>query len=233
MTNELKVLYKDEKGLLVYDKKIIFQHRENREGVEAGIGVIKRGTLDDRGNYAFAEFENVLTVLPECYTDIAFFENRGVPSKIEEGLYNGYVVIRETYMDRIYIRAYKPDGSVGLYESENIKNATYSGPNVYFTRLSEAVDSWVDITDSVLVGLKESVKSLQCVVPITDSVVQTALRGLKGNKISKLGSGVIVADGRFESLIIWSEGKAVKMAWLGRKFDLSGIDYIDASNMVD
>ncbi len=232
MINELKVLYTDLKGLVIYDKKIIFQHKYNRKGVEAGIGVVVDGTLEDRGNYAFAEFENVKTVLPDAYLTLEFFENRGVPSKIEKGSYNGYIFIRETYMNRVYIRAYREDGTVGLYESKEIKNANYRGPNSYFNRICGVVEVWEDITDEVVSKLVESVKSMVCTETIRSEVITESLKGLKGSKISVLGSGVIIADGKFESLIIWSKEKEVKMAWFGRKFDKKGFEFIDATNMI-
>ena len=60
---------------------------------------------------------------------------------------------------------------------------------------------------------------------MSNEVVLTALKGLGKNEIYKLDSGVIVADGKFESLIIWDEGAEVKMAWLGRKLDYSEFTY--------
>ena len=123
MTNELKVFYNCDKGLMTFDnKKTIFQHREFREGVKEGLGIILKDNYFDKGNYAFAVFKNVPTVLPESYNDINFFVNKGVPIKIEKGIYGDNVLLKETYKDRTYIRAYKEDGSIGLYESEIIKN---------------------------------------------------------------------------------------------------------------
>lgn len=226
--NELKVLYQGEKGLMTFNnKKTIFQHRENREGVKAGLGKIVEDSFFDKGNYAFAVFENVNTVLPEDYKTVKFFINRGVPIKIEKGLYGDNVLIKESYKDRTYIRAYKEDGSIGLYESKTIKNADYEGPNVYFNRLDDIVENWEDITEEVVSGVLESVKDLTCNVLLSNEFVLNALRGLGKNIIYKLESGVIVADGKFESLVIWNDESEVRMTWLGRKLNLSEFNYVD------
>ena len=50
-------------------------------------------------------------------------------------------------------------------------------------------------------------------------------KSLSNNKIFILESGVIVAEGKFESLIIWSHDEEVRMAWLGRMLDLSAYKY--------
>lgn len=222
MTNELKVFYNCDKGLMTFDnKKTIFQHREFREGVKQGLGIILKDNYFDKGNYAFAVFKNVPTVLPESYNDINFFVNKGVPIKIEKGIYGDNVLLKETYKDRTYIRAYKEDGSIGLYESEIIKNQNYEGPNVYFNRLDDLISTWEDITNDVMVHIIDSIKKLTCDVPLSNEFVLNALKGLGRNKIYLLSSGVIVADGKFESLIIWNLGSEVKMAWLGRKLDLN------------
>lgn len=226
MINELKVFYAGDKGLMTFsNKKTIFQHREEREGVKEGLGVIVENGLFDKGNYAFAVFKNVATVIPEAYKTLDFFNNKGVPLKVEKGLYGDNVILKETYKDRTYIRAYKEDGSIGLYESEVIKNSNYEGPNVYFKRLNDLVSEWVDITEEVLADIVASVATLTCSAGLDNSVVSGALKSLTHNKIYILESGVIVAEGKFESLIIWSNGDEVKMAWLGRMFDLSGFNY--------
>lgn len=226
MINELKVFYKGEKGLVTFNnKKTVFQHRLDRDGVKYGLGILKEGSLFDKGNYAFAVFENVATVVPKMYSNIAFFSNKGVPTKIEKGMYGDNVLLKETYKDRTYIRAYKVDGSMGLYESKIIKNDEYEGPNVYFNRLEDLIEKWEDITDEIIKSIIESVKSLKCNLSLSNEVVLTALKGLGKNEIYKLDSGVIVADGKFESLIIWDEGAEVKMAWLGRKLDFSEFTY--------
>lgn len=231
MTNELKVFYSCEKGLMTFNnKKTIFQHRECREGVKPGLGIIVENSYFDKGNYAFAIFENVATVLPEKYFTIDFFVNKGVPVKIEQGKYGDNILIKETYKDRTYIRAYKEDGSVGLYESQIIKNPEYEGPNVYFNRLNDLITDWVDITEDVVSKVVNSIKNLTCRVPLSNEFVLNALKGLGKNIIYMLSSGVIIADGKFESLIIWNDGADVKMAWLGRKLDLNLFEYQDITN---
>lgn len=226
MINELKVFYKGEKGLVTFNnKKTVFQHRLDRDGVKYGLGILREGSIFDKGNYAFAIFENVATVVPKMYSNIAFFSNKGVPTKIEKGMYGDNVLLKETYKDRTYIRAYKVDGSMGLYESKIIKNDEYEGPNVYFNRLEDLVENWEDITDEILKEIINSINSLTCTLPLSNESVLTALKGLGKNDIYKLESGVIVADGKFESLIIWNEEAEVKMAWLGRKLDFSNLKY--------
>lgn len=230
MINELKVFYKGEKGLMTFNnKKTVFQHREEREGVKEGLGIVIENGLFDKGNYAFAVFKNVATVVPSNYNTLNFFHNKGVPLKIEKGVYGDNVLLKETYKDRTYIRAYKEDGSIGLYESEYIKNANYEGPNVYFMRLDDLVVNWEDITDSIVSDILDSVGKLTCTLAIDDEGVLSALKGLTRNAIYILDTGVIVAQGKFESLIIWSENDEVRMSWLGRMLDLSNFVYTEVS----
>ena len=62
MINELKVFYAGDKGLMTFsNKKTIFQHREEREGVKEGLGIIVENGLFDKGNYAFAVFKSGAT----------------------------------------------------------------------------------------------------------------------------------------------------------------------------
>lgn len=231
MINELKVFYKGEKGLMTFNnKKTVFQHREEREGVKEGLGIIIENSLFDKGNYAFAVFKNVATVVPDAYSSLSFFSNRGVPLKVEKGVYGDNILMKETYKDRTYIRAYKVDGSVGLYESEIIRNDSYEGPNIYFNRLNDLVKDWEDITESAVASIISSIHNLKCEVSLSDEVVLNALKSLVNNKIYVLDSGIIVADGKFESLIIWTEDSVVKMAWLGRKLDLEKFNFEDITS---
>lgn len=231
MMNELKVFYDGERGLMTFDnRKTIFQHRENKENVEKGLGVVLEDTIWDKGNYAFAVFKNVATVLPKNYFTINFFVNKGVPVKVQKGTYGKNVLVKEVYKDRTYIRAYKEDGTIGLYESQNIIKDNYEGPNVYFNRLDDIVTDWVDITEKLEKGVFDSIKSLHCDYDFENEDVFNALKGLNHNRIYKLDTGVLIADGKFESLIIWSENNVVKMAWLGRKIKLEDYNCKDITN---
>ena len=105
MINELKVFYKGEKGLMTFNnKKTVFQHREEREGVKEGLGIIIENSLFDKGNYAFAVFKNVATVVPDAYSSLSFFSNRGVPLKVEKGVYGDNILMKETYKDRQMVK---------------------------------------------------------------------------------------------------------------------------------
>ena len=234
MVNELKVFYNGEKGLMTFeDKKIVFQHRYNKDEVKEGLGIIVEDSLWDKGNYSFAMFKNVHTVVPTSYYNVAFFANRGLPLKIEKGLYGDNVLLRETYKDRKYIRAYKEDGTVGLFESEKIKNENYEGKNIYFTRLNTLVSEWKDITEEIVKAVYESIVNINCKIDMRDEAVINALNGLGKNKIYLLKNGVIVADGKFENLVIWKEENLIKMTWLGRKLDFSELIDSEISNNKD
>ena len=87
------------------------------------------------------------------------------------------------------------------------------------------VEKWVDITDLTVNFIVDSIHSLKCDVSLDDEVVLNALRSLVHNQIFVLESGVIVADGKFESLVIWTEDSTVKMAWLGRKLELESFNF--------
>lgn len=233
MVNELKVFYSGDKGLMTFcNKKTVFQHYAERENVKIGLGVLVEDSIYDKGNYAFAVFKNVATVIPKSYSDINFFNNRGVPIKVEKGIYGDNVLLKETYRDRTYIRAYKEDGSVGLYESKNIKNTDYEGPNVYFNRVNDLVEVWEDITLEVVKNVTDSIKKLNCDVVLENENVKTALKGLSHNRMYKLSNGVLIADGKFESLVIWNDKEEIKMCWLGCKFDFTDVKYEEVTDEV-
>ena len=140
--------------------------------------------------------------------------------------------MKETYRDRTYIRAYKEDGSVGLYESKNIKNTDYEGPNVYFNRVNDLVEVWEDITSEVVKNVTDSIKKLNCDVVLENENVKTALKGLSHNRMYKLSNGVLIADGKFESLVIWNDKEEIKMCWLGCKFDFTDVKYEEVTDEV-
>ena len=204
---------------MTYDgKKIIFQHRDLKKSAKIGLGVVSSDNFYDKGSYSFAVFKNIETVIPYQYGDIRFFANRGVPLKIEKGVYGDNILLKESYKTRTYIRAYKEDGSVGLFECDYIKNDKFEGENAYFSRLDNGLIEWVDITDNVVNSVVKSIETLTCDIDYDNSELESALKGIDRKNIYKLDSGVIVANGKFESLIIWNDTD-VKMAWLGRKLD--------------
>lgn len=228
MVNECNVLYMGDKGLMTFDKKkIVFQHREKVKDVVEGLGVIVEGSLVDKGNYAFAVFENVETVVPDGYYTLSFFNNRGVPMKVLKGIYGNNVLLKEIYKDNTTIRAYNKQGDILLYENKIKKSKDYEGPNMYYSRIDEMVVDWVDITQYFEVTILNDLKSKEATLMLSNEKVQQALKGLSRNKIVRLKTGLIVADGKFESLVIWDEDHEVKMAWLGRKLDLEGLENLD------
>lgn len=228
MVNECNVLYMGDKGLMTFDKKkIVFQHRENMGEVKEGLGVIVDGTVEDKGNYAFAVFKNVETVVPEDYKTLSFFNNRGVPMEVYKGIYGDNILLKEVYKDKTTIRAYNKQGDILLYENEIKKSKEYEGPNMYYSRIDELVGDWLDVTDEFEKAILNDLEKKSSILMISNEKVQQALKGLSRNRIVRLKSGLIVADGKFESLVIWNEVHEVKMAWLGRKLNLDDFEFTD------
>jgi len=228
MVNECSVLYMGEKGLITFDKKkIVFQHRDNTKNVKEGLGVIVEGTLEDKGNFAFAVFENVETVVPDDYYTLSFFNNRGVPMQVLKGTYGDNILLKEIYKGKTTIRAYNKQGSILLYENEIKKSKDYEGPNMYYSRINELVGVWTDITEEFETAILSDLRNKKSVLSLSNEKVQQALKRLSRNMIVRLESGLIVADGKFESLVIWNDDHEVKMAWLGRKLDLLSFEYKD------
>lgn len=228
MVNECNVIYNGAKGLMTFDKKkIVFQHRESIEDVKEGLGIIVEGSLEDKGNYAFGVFRNVATIEPVGYRTLNFFNNKGVPMQVFKGLYGDNVLLKEVYKDKTVIRGYSEDNRIIFYENEKKISKDYEGPNMYYARINELVENWEDITQDLEDALLQDLSNKKSVLKLSNEKVLQGLQGLSKNRIVRLESGVIVADGKFESLTIWDEGQEVKMAWLGRSLDLEDINYED------
>lgn len=233
MVNECNVFYMGEKGLMTFDKKkIVFQHRDNISDAKEGLGIIKVGTLEDKGNYSFGVFENVIANVPVDYCRLSFFVNKGVPMQVFQGTYGDSILFKEVYKEKTTIRAYSRFGKVLLYENEIKKSEDYEGPNMYYSRINELVGVWEDFTSNFEKLILQDLKFKKCTVSLSNEKVQQALNGLSRNKIVRLTSGVIVAEGKFESLIIWGTDDDIEMTWLGRKLDLNEYVHIDITEDV-
>lgn len=233
MVNVCKVIYKCEKGLMTFHKKkTVFLHRDTDWEVSEGLGVIIEDSIIDKNNYAFAKFKNISTVIPFVYNTLDFFNNKGIPFKIYKGIYGENVILKESYIDRNFIRAYSDEGDVLLYESEILITPTYNGENMYYKRIDTLMPEWEDITDEIYNNVLSDLLSKKCNVSIANDIVIQALKSLVNNKIYKLSNGVIIGEGNFESLAIWSDKSEIKMAWLGRKFDFDGIDKKDITEEI-
>ena len=217
MVNECYVFYKGEKGLMTFDnKKVVFQHNGG-DGSDAkvGLGVFVEGSLVDKETYSFAEFVNIETVIPENYNEIIFFNNKGVPKKVEKGTYGDNVFLKELYKNNEVIRAYNKRGRIVFYENKLKKSKSFVGSNMYYDRINELIGDWDDITLDLRSSLEENLRSKDTEVPLDNEKVQSALKGLSKDKLFIMPNGVIIADGNFESLAIWKEDDEICMAWLG------------------
>lgn len=230
MFSNCKVLYKGTQGVMAFEKKkVVFQHRSNENDIKVGLGVIDLDSYVDKGNYAFATMQNIVSVLPDTYATVDFFENKGVPIKIQKGVYGDSTFIKEDYADKSFIKAYDAVGNTLLYENKAVKNKDFTGLNMYYCRLENTVGTWVDITDEVASAILESIVAKKCDLDIMHSYIfMYTMKGLKKNKVVKLSNGVIMADGKHETLVFWGEGDTVRMAWLGRRLDLSENEDITA-----
>lgn len=218
MGKRCKVLYQGESGIMTFEnKKVVFQNKNVGSGVSVGLGVIEDGSLVDKGNYMFANMVNVVSVVPSDYFNIDFFENKGVPKTVHKGYFGDSVLLKEEYNNKVQIKAYDIDGNILLYESKQIVNKSYKGLNVYFVRLDTIVTDWEDITEQVRAGVLESVKCKVNNSHIDDVLFVDVLSKLKYTKVYEVAESLIVVNGNFESLIVWSDcDKPLRMAWLGK-----------------
>ena len=222
MVNECLVFYKGDKGLLTYDnKKVVFEHNGGKgKPTREGLGVIVKGTEVEKGNYSFAEFENVESVIPKNFYSLGFFKHRGLPTKVEVGSYGDNIFVKETYKNNKIIRAYTYNGDIIFYEIKIKKSKKFTGPNMYYDRIDNLVESWVDKTEELREAVLYDISKIVTHVDREEESVKNALDKLPEDKIRVLSNGVVVADGNFESLVIWvGELKDVGMAWLGFKLE--------------
>lgn len=216
-----KVVYRSARGFMLFEKKKpIFQNRMSNVKLNVGLGVVVAGSLYDKEDYAFAEINNIISVIPDCYYTPEYFENVGVPFKVSKGVYGDSVFLKEEYLKKSYIKALDKDGNVLLQESKRVKNNSL---NTYYTRLDNAVGDWEDITDSVRSGVLDSIMEKECELNINNLYILSSLSRLVQNSVVKTVNGVIFAKGTHESLAIWGNGNKASMAWIGQTPENIGI----------
>jgi hypothetical protein len=213
----VKVLYRSAKGVMSFDKKKpIFQHKSSKVKLELGLGVIDETTLVDKGDYSFAEMKNVVSVLPESYLTVEYFENIGVPHKIYKGTYGNCIFIKEEYLDREFIRAMSEDGTILIQENKRVRNGAL---NMYYARLDNVIGDWEDITEYLAAKIFNGLMEKNCDLNLGNPYILYAMKRLYQNSIVKAANGVVFATGNFETLAIWGNKNKASMAWLGRRVE--------------
>lgn len=214
----VRVLYQGSRGVMaLFKKKPVFQIRGCDEKLERGLGELDIETFLDKGNYAFAKIRNVVSVFPEGYKKIEFFTNRGVPHQIFTGNYGESLFFKEVYsQNKAVISAFNDKGEVLLREHMLSKSGAQ---NMYYNRLDSVIDNWKDITDEVVSALKQDILSKKANINLKNPYLLYVLRSLRKSKVGMLDNGVILADGNYETLVIWGEGNDISMTWFGRKIE--------------
>jgi hypothetical protein len=216
----VKVLYRSPKGVMSFErKKPIFQQKGSTTKLEIGLGLIVTDSFVDKGDFAFAEIINVQGVLPATYATIDNFENVGVPVTIHIGTYGNSLFIKEEYKDKTVIKALDEVGNILL--SEN-KQVNYDAFNSYYFRLDNVITDWKDVTAEILEGIVGSIRCKEADLNIGNPYILYALKRLYRKKVLKASNGVIIAEGRHESLVIWGTSDKASMAWCGRILDSIG-----------
>jgi hypothetical protein len=222
MLNQCTVLYEKDKGIIAFKgRKVVFQDRKikREKPLKVGLGIIEKDTIIDKGNYCFGNFKNVDSYIPKEYYKISFFENVGVPLKIEKGYYGENVFLKEHFLDKIVIKAFNKKGEVIFYENKIVKKDNFKGRNLYFNRINELIINWEDITENVHSKVYKSIKKLKGVDNFLHKDILEAIKTLLCNDVYKTKNNVIIAEGKFEHLVVWQD-KNISMAWLGKKLNL-------------
>lgn len=206
--------YKNHRGVLAYDKtKPIFPHRGSNTQVKPGLVRIIPGTLRDFKSYAFANMDNVMGLIPREYRTIDTFANIGVPLKFYKGVYGDSLFVKEVYRSNAYIKSFDIRGTLIFKEAHYVRGKEM---NPCFSRMDEAVTSWEEVSDAMLVDISDSIMSKKSDLTILTPVLLDALKHIYKNGVKRSENGVIYANGDHESLLIWSINGQYKMSWLGR-----------------
>jgi hypothetical protein len=215
--SNVKILYKSARGVMSFDKKKpIFQHKNSEVCLSVGLGVIVEGSFVDKGKFSFAEMENIESVLPPCYLTIDYFENVGVPQKIFKGIYGNSIFIKEEYLNKTFIKALDIDGNILIHETLQAKNNSF---NIHFGRLDNAIGLWSDITEYVHNKILSSIESKNSDVNLNNPYILYALRRLHNNSLMKSSNGVILATGKYETLVVWGKDSSASMAWFCKRIE--------------
>lgn len=232
MEHKYKVLYTTEKGLMAYvDNLVVFVNNRKVHNCKVGVALIDEASLVDKGSFGFADFTNVDTVLPDWYGEIEHFANTGVPVKSEIGHYGDSIFIKETYINqREVIKAYLSNGDLALQEFKIKANKAKVNP--FYSRLNDSIKSWEDITENVKAKVAKSIVDKQCNVPLDAVEISTALKGKYIPYACKLPNGLVLVEGKYETLAIWEDNGVVAMTWLGEKFDYDKYACTDITDVI-
>lgn len=211
--NESYLLYKTDKGNLIYrHKKPYFEKKDLKEKVDVGLVKIKQETVVDKGKYAFTEFQEVESVVPENYNTLEFFKHTNLPSKIERFTYRGNVFLKEHYRKNIYIKGYGKDGNVIFYEKKYLVKDGKEVENLYYTRVDEVLEDKTDLTKDFQSNIKSQILNKQESLDQTNQIIVNTLRDIEHKVLS---NGVIKGEGLHEDVVIYDENNEIKIVWLG------------------
>lgn len=196
---------------------IVFVNSKSAEKCEAGVALMDEESLVSKGSYGFANFFSTATVIPNSYRTIDFFNNNGVPCKIYVGEYGTSIFIKEVYLNhREIIKGFLPHGERVIYEIRFKPGKENENP--FYTRLNNAVGEWRDETDNLSGVILQSLFEKKCKVDLSNGLVRNALAKKNALEVYRTENGVVLVDGRYETLAIWTDDcDRVCMTWLGRK----------------
>lgn len=219
--SKVKVFYRGTAGVMTFmGRRPVFQHRNSEEKLDIGLGVIDENTIVDKGRYMFAHMRNVRSVLPAFKLE-TFKERGSVPQKIYKGTYGNNILLKEQGLVQTFITAYDEEGNQLLRHKKFIKEGEI---NTNYSRIDKLVEDWEDITDQVVFQLVDDILNKKAQINLANAYLLYILKRVYKNGVYRLANGVIVADGNYESLIVWNDGD---MVWFGRKFDKSRSENVE------
>lgn len=226
-----KVVYKSyNNGCVVYDKvKAVFPDSTSEEHVSIGVALVDQSSYIQKGNCYFAKMTNVKTVEPTNYRNIQHYVGVGVPERIFKGKYNDCVFFKEIYGRNTYIKAYDLKGNVIIKEIKSNSNPDDSSLNsIFYREVAEVITGWEDITKEVYAGIEKSILDKNSNVSIDDIRVLYVIKNLdKNTRIKLTSNNIIIAECKYNNLIVWEESGLVLSCWSAKGIDIRGEDITD------
>lgn len=214
------VIFEEERGLVIKTKEVpVFNNRRSNIQVKKGLGKIVGGSYVDKGTYGYAEMYNVLTTVPKDYMTLDFHKKRGLPKKVETLLYGANVFLVEEGLRNTSIVGYNTQGEVIYIEKKLRKD---DKPNISYNRVIEVNEGLKDITDELHEAVLKEFYAYESDLGLDNEEVQKLFKALKMNYFLKTENGSIIAQGKYESLLVWGNEGKVNSLWFGTKIDSTG-----------
>lgn len=210
----VNVLFQNAQGIICLNgSQTVFQNRRSKTKPKVGLGVIDMSTYVDRGKIAFADMDNVVSVIPDAYFTLDYFENLGVPKRVYKGTYGDSIILKEEYHNRTIIKALDEEGSLLLKENEKNRKGNF---NVFYYRLNNAVGDWVEFTEELITVLISEVSNKKSDLALDNPYILLSLKEIRHKNMVLTTNGVLLAQGYHETMLLWGKDGKVSITWFGR-----------------